>query len=92
MLKNPAATTETTKRGQKDFAATLGPLDLIIIKGKSIDILKIYIKRCCKDLITWLHHQWDFLKGITMMSAVRPTWKSGVLSKGVAVDSQKDCQ
>ena len=45
MLKNPAATTETTKRGQKDFAATLGPLDLIIIKGKSIDILKIYIKR-----------------------------------------------
>lgn len=39
-LMNLAATTETTKWGQKDFASTLGSLDSIIVRGNSIDILE----------------------------------------------------
>jgi len=44
-LMNFAADTETTKRGQKDMASTWGPLNSIIVRGKSIDISKASINR-----------------------------------------------
>uniref|UniRef100_M1D9B6 Putative plant transposon protein domain-containing protein n=1 Tax=Solanum tuberosum TaxID=4113 RepID=M1D9B6_SOLTU len=44
-LMNFAADTETTKRGQKDMASTWGPLNSIIVRGKSIDISEALINR-----------------------------------------------
>ncbi|KAK4726943.1 hypothetical protein R3W88_031860 [Solanum pinnatisectum] len=44
-LMNFSADTETTKRGQSDIAMTWGPLNSIIVRGKSVDILEATIKR-----------------------------------------------
>uniref|UniRef100_M1DLY3 Putative plant transposon protein domain-containing protein n=1 Tax=Solanum tuberosum TaxID=4113 RepID=M1DLY3_SOLTU len=44
-LMNFAAVIETTKHGQKDMAITWGPLNSIIVRGKSIDISKASINK-----------------------------------------------
>ncbi|KAH0709098.1 hypothetical protein KY284_010525 [Solanum tuberosum] len=44
-LMNFAADTETTKSGQKDMASTWGPLNSILVRGKSIDISEASINR-----------------------------------------------
>ncbi|KAH0722909.1 hypothetical protein KY290_005575 [Solanum tuberosum] len=44
-LMNFVADTETTKRGQKYMAITWGPLNSIIVRGKSIDISEASINR-----------------------------------------------
>lgn len=44
-LMKLVAANETTKRGQREFATTVGPLDSIIVRGKSFDILESFINR-----------------------------------------------
>uniref|UniRef100_M1E0J0 Putative plant transposon protein domain-containing protein n=1 Tax=Solanum tuberosum TaxID=4113 RepID=M1E0J0_SOLTU len=44
-LMNLAAETETTKRAHKIVAATLGPLDIVIVRGKIINISEETINR-----------------------------------------------
>uniref|UniRef100_M1DBW3 Integrase core domain containing protein n=1 Tax=Solanum tuberosum TaxID=4113 RepID=M1DBW3_SOLTU len=44
-LMNCAAVTETTKHGQKYMAITWGPLNSIIVRGKSIDISEASINK-----------------------------------------------
>ncbi|KAH0699034.1 hypothetical protein KY284_013249 [Solanum tuberosum] len=44
-LMNFAADTETTKHGQKDMAITWGPLNSIVVRGKSIDISEASINK-----------------------------------------------
>uniref|UniRef100_M1E0A8 Uncharacterized protein n=1 Tax=Solanum tuberosum TaxID=4113 RepID=M1E0A8_SOLTU len=44
-LMNFSADTQTMKRGQKDMAITWGPLNSIIVRGKSIDIFEASINR-----------------------------------------------
>ncbi|KAH0748361.1 hypothetical protein KY290_027593 [Solanum tuberosum] len=49
-LMNFVVGIETTKWGQKDVAITLGPLNLIMVRGKSIDISEATINKMLHGL------------------------------------------
>lgn len=46
---NFVADTESTKKGQKTFVATWGPLDAVLVRGKFVDISETTIKRMIHD-------------------------------------------
>ncbi|KAL3368851.1 hypothetical protein AABB24_009587 [Solanum stoloniferum] len=87
-LMNFVADTETTKRGQRDIAITWGPLNSIIVRGKSVDISEATINRTPNTL----HRlQLSFSRENIMKSLVTLLWTFRVLTRRCCADCKTNC-